>query len=76
MAKMKVAQVSKAKGDFEFAEHGRFPLRDQDRFASRCKPAAFATAMCSPKKVGGRVRNIRALRAMKLPESLMKSVPE
>ena len=56
--KMKVAQVSKAKGDLK-SSSGTLRLRDQVRSASRYKPAAFATAISTPRKVCSQACSIR-----------------
>ena len=45
IAPMKVAQISKPGGDFEIVER-EIPNPVQEKYASRCRLAAFVIAMC------------------------------
>ena len=71
---MKVAQVPKPGADFEIVER-EIPKPGAGRCASRCRPAAFATATCSRKKARGPAFSIPAFRDMKSRASSTKWAP-
>ena len=74
-APMKVAQIPKTGSRFRDRRARDSGAAAQDRCASRCRPAAFATVTCSRKKARGPEFSIRAFQDTKSRASSMKWAP-